>query len=127
MPSRHEIGIVYDDISGWLARYFPPLLIKYMNGLLKDKTLFGTDYPMIMTPSWMKDYDEYCRPKLKSGVSEKVLYDNARYSSKTLVLLGAFQRVKLIFEFFRLVTYLLNLCFKRSDLLRFPHVLLQNE
>lgn len=64
---------VYIDISGWLARYFPPLLITYMNGLLKDKMLFGTDYPMIRSPLWMKEFDEFCRPKLKEGVAEKIL------------------------------------------------------
>jgi predicted TIM-barrel fold metal-dependent hydrolase len=68
---------VYVDISGWLARYFPPLLITYMNGLLKDKMLFGTDYPMIRTPLWMKEFDEFCRPKLKPGIAEKVLETNA--------------------------------------------------
>jgi predicted TIM-barrel fold metal-dependent hydrolase len=69
---------VYVDISGWLARYFPPLLITYMNGLLKDKMLFGTDYPMIRTPLWMKEFDEFCRPKLKHDVAEKVLGLNAK-------------------------------------------------
>jgi predicted TIM-barrel fold metal-dependent hydrolase len=68
---------VYIDVSGWLARYFPPLLITYMNGLLKDKMLFGTDYPMIRTPQWMNEFDEFCRPKLKEGVVEKVLGLNA--------------------------------------------------
>ena len=69
---------VYVDVSGWLARYFPPLLIVYMNGLLREKMLFGTDYPMIRTPLWMKEFDEFCRPKLKEGVAEKVLSENAR-------------------------------------------------
>ncbi len=69
---------VYVDFSGWLARYFPPLLITYMNGPLKNKMLFGTDYPMIRTPLWMKEFDEFCRPKLKEGVAEKVLWENAR-------------------------------------------------
>ena len=69
---------VYVDFSGWLARYFPPLLIVYMNGLLKDKMLFGTDYPMIRTPLWMKEFNEFCRPKLKEGIAEKVLGENAR-------------------------------------------------
>jgi uncharacterized protein len=68
---------VYVDISGWLARYFPPLLLTYMNGLLKDKILFGTDYPMIRTPLWMKEFEEHCKPKLKPGIAEKVLYGNA--------------------------------------------------
>ena len=69
---------VYIDISGWLARYFPPLLITYMNGLLKDKMLFGTDYPMIRTPLWMMEFNEFCRPKLKEGVAEKILGVNAK-------------------------------------------------
>ncbi len=69
---------VYVYFSGWLARYFPPLLIVYMNGLLKDKMLFGTDYPMIRTPLWMKEFNEFCRPKLKEGVAEKILGENAR-------------------------------------------------
>lgn len=68
---------VYIDISGWLAKYFPPLLITYMNGPLRDKTLFGTDYPMIRTPLWMKQFQEYCAPKLKQGVAEKILGGNA--------------------------------------------------
>jgi predicted TIM-barrel fold metal-dependent hydrolase len=68
---------VYIDVSGWLARYFPPLLITYMNGLLKDKMLFGTDYPMIRTPQWMKEFDEFCRRNLKEGVAEKLLGLNA--------------------------------------------------
>ncbi len=69
---------VYVDVSGWLAKYFPPLLITYMNGLLKEKMLFGTDYPMISTPRWMKDFDEFCRPKLKDGIAEKILGENAK-------------------------------------------------
>ncbi|MHB1908626.1 MAG: amidohydrolase family protein [Nitrososphaerales archaeon] len=69
---------VYVDISGWLARYFPPLLITYMNGLLKDKMLFGTDYPMIRTPRWMEEFNEFCKPKLKQSVAERVLGLNAK-------------------------------------------------
>ena len=69
---------VYVDFSGWLARYFPTTLITYMNGLLRDKMLFGTDYPMIRTPLWMKEFDEFCRPKLKEGVAVKLLGENAR-------------------------------------------------
>jgi predicted TIM-barrel fold metal-dependent hydrolase len=68
---------VYVDISGWLARYFPPLLITYINGPLRTKMLFGTDYPMIRTPLWMKEFDEFCKPKLKPGVPELLLGGNA--------------------------------------------------
>lgn len=69
---------VYVDISGWLPRYFPPQLVTYMNGLLKDKTLFGTDYPMIRTGAWMEDFDKFTRPQLKLGVAERILRKNAK-------------------------------------------------
>ena len=36
---------VYIDLSGWSPKYFPPLLVQYANTLLKDKVLFGSDYP----------------------------------------------------------------------------------
>ncbi|MFC4537149.1 amidohydrolase family protein, partial [Sphaerisporangium dianthi] len=38
---------VYIDLSGWSPKYFPPQLVRYANTLLKDKVLFGSDYPMI--------------------------------------------------------------------------------
>ena len=37
---------VYIDLSGWSPKYFPPQLIRYANTLLKDKVLFGSDYPL---------------------------------------------------------------------------------
>jgi len=45
----------YLDISGWLPRYIPENVVKYMNGLLSDKFLFGTDYPMIRHKRWVDD------------------------------------------------------------------------
>src|SRR2546427_488824 len=38
---------VYIDLSGWSPKYFPPILVQYANTLLKDKVLFGSDYPVI--------------------------------------------------------------------------------
>ena len=38
---------VYIDLSGWSPKYFPPILVQYANTLLKDKILFGSDYPVI--------------------------------------------------------------------------------
>ena len=49
-----------------------------MNWLLKDKMLFGTDYPMIRTPLWMREFEEFCKPKLKEGVEEKILGEDAK-------------------------------------------------
>ena len=61
------------DISGWRPKYIPGSLLPYMNGILQDRFLFGTDYPMLRQEEWMKDFDENLRPKLKSGVADKIL------------------------------------------------------
>ena len=37
---------VYIDLSGWSPKYFPPNLVQYANTLLKDKVLFGSDFPL---------------------------------------------------------------------------------
>lgn len=36
---------VWIDLSGWSPKYFPKQLIQYANTLLKDRILFGSDYP----------------------------------------------------------------------------------
>lgn len=40
---------VWIDLSGWSPKYFPPILVQYINGLLKKKMLFGSDWP-VLTP-----------------------------------------------------------------------------
>ena len=37
---------VWIDLSGWSPKYFPPQLVQYANTLLKDRMLFGSDYPL---------------------------------------------------------------------------------
>jgi predicted TIM-barrel fold metal-dependent hydrolase len=46
---------VYIDLSGWSPQYFPPILVQYANTLLKDKVLFGTDFPVLTPERWMDD------------------------------------------------------------------------
>ena len=48
---------VYIDLSGWSPKYFSPLLIQYANTLLKDKMLFGSDFPVITPDRWLKDFE----------------------------------------------------------------------
>lgn len=36
---------VYIDLSGWSPKYFPPILVRYVNTILQDKMLFGSDWP----------------------------------------------------------------------------------
>lgn len=48
---------VYIDLSGWSPKYFPPILVQYANTLLKDKVLFGTDFPMLTPERWRDDLE----------------------------------------------------------------------
>jgi predicted TIM-barrel fold metal-dependent hydrolase len=49
---------VWIDLSGWSPKYFPPQLVQYANTLLKDRMLFGSDFPLISPDRWMKDFQE---------------------------------------------------------------------
>ncbi len=69
---------VYLDISGWKPKYIPDSVIRYMNGPLADKFLFGTDYPMIRQKEWKMDFEKSLKLKLKDEVIEKLLDSNAR-------------------------------------------------
>jgi uncharacterized protein len=65
---------VYIDLSGWSPKYFPPILVQYANTLLKDKVLFGSDYPVITPERWMADFDTI---GIKPEVKPKILKENA--------------------------------------------------
>jgi len=47
---------VYIDLSGWSPKYFPPQLVKAANDLLRNKVLFGSDFPVIQVDRWRKDF-----------------------------------------------------------------------
>jgi predicted TIM-barrel fold metal-dependent hydrolase len=65
---------VYIDLSGWSPKYFPANLIRYTNSLLKEKVLFGSDYPMITPDRWLADFEKI---DIKSDVRPLVLKENA--------------------------------------------------
>ena len=46
---------VFIDLSGWSPKYFPPQLVQYANTLLRDRVLFGSDYPLITPDRWLED------------------------------------------------------------------------
>lgn len=66
---------VYIDLSGWSPKYFPDILVKYTNSILKDKMLFGSDWPAITPDRWLADFEE---ADIKESVRQLVLKDNAR-------------------------------------------------
>jgi predicted TIM-barrel fold metal-dependent hydrolase len=65
---------VYIDLSGWSPKYFPPILVQYANTLLKDKILFGSDYPVMSPERWMADFDKL---PIKPEVRPLILKENA--------------------------------------------------
>ncbi len=65
---------VYIDLSGWSPKYFPPILVQYANTLLKDKILFGSDYPVITPERWMEEFEKL---PIKPEVKQKIFKENA--------------------------------------------------
>ena len=65
---------VYIDLSGWSPKYFPPLLVQYANTLLKEKILFGSDYPVLAPQKWMEEFDKL---PIKPEVRPLILKENA--------------------------------------------------
>jgi predicted TIM-barrel fold metal-dependent hydrolase len=47
---------VYIDLSGWTPKRFPPQLVSFMKGALKDRVLFGSDFPLITPDRWINDF-----------------------------------------------------------------------
>lgn len=66
---------VYIDLSGWSPKYFPPQLIQYTNTLLRDRVLFGSDFPLITPDRWLSDFEKIA---IKDEVRPLVLRENAR-------------------------------------------------
>ena len=66
---------VYIDMSGWLPKYFPSILIQYANTLLKKKMLFGSDWPAITPDMWLKSFAEI---EIRDEVRPLILKENAR-------------------------------------------------
>jgi predicted TIM-barrel fold metal-dependent hydrolase len=65
---------VYIDLSGWSPKYFPPILVQYANTLLKDKILFGSDYPVMSPERWMADFEKL---NIKPEVRPLIMKENA--------------------------------------------------
>ncbi|MFD3475689.1 amidohydrolase family protein [Streptomyces sp. NPDC058695] len=71
--ATHKPG-VHIDLSGWSPKYFPQQLVQYANTLLKDKVLFGSDYPVLTPDRWLADF---AKLPIKDEVRPKILKENA--------------------------------------------------
>jgi predicted TIM-barrel fold metal-dependent hydrolase len=65
---------VYIDLSGWAPKYFPANLVQYANTLLKDRILFGTDFPVLTPERWIAEFEKL---PLKPEVRPLILKENA--------------------------------------------------
>lgn len=65
---------VYIDLSGWSPKYFPPILVQYVNTILKHKMLFGSDWPAITPDRWLADFEAL---DIRENVRPLVLKENA--------------------------------------------------
>ena len=66
---------VFLDLSGWAPRYIPEALIQETNTRLRDKVLFGSDFPYLPPDRWLRDWEEL---PIRDEVRPKVLLENAR-------------------------------------------------
>jgi predicted TIM-barrel fold metal-dependent hydrolase len=66
---------VWIDLSGWSPKYFPPQLVRQANSLLKEKVLFGTDFPALEPERWLRDFEAL---DIKPEVRPLILKENAR-------------------------------------------------
>ena len=65
---------VYIDLSGWSPKYFPPILVQYANSILKERMLFGSDYPVITPDRWIADFEKL---PIKPEVRPLIMKQNA--------------------------------------------------
>ncbi|WP_314504737.1 amidohydrolase family protein [uncultured Microbacterium sp.] len=62
------------DLSGWSPKYFPESLVRAANSYLKDRVLFGSDFPLLTPDRWLRDVEQTA---LKPGVLPAILKANA--------------------------------------------------
>src|ERR1700730_11353493 len=67
-------GNVFWEVSGYAPQYFPPYLVRDIRSRLKEKILFGSDYPSIPYPRLLREWDEF---GYSDDVKERVFYRNA--------------------------------------------------
>ncbi|PRY14460.1 amidohydrolase family protein [Kineococcus rhizosphaerae] len=71
--ATHKTNVAI-DLSGWRPKYFPPQLVRAADTVLKDRVLFGSDFPMIHPDRWLADFADL---PVRDEVRPLVLRDNA--------------------------------------------------
>ena len=66
---------VYLDLSGWAPRFIPEALVREANTRLRDKVLFGSDFPYLPPDRWLSEFEEL---QIRDEVRPKILIENAQ-------------------------------------------------
>lgn len=63
------------DLSGWSPKYFPAELVRYANSVIRDRVLFGSDFPLLTPDRWIADAEKagLFKPEVLPGIMK----DNA--------------------------------------------------
>lgn len=57
------------DLSGWSPKYFPAELVRYANSIIKDRVLFGSDFPLLTPDRWLRDVEQTnLKPEVMPGI-----------------------------------------------------------
>lgn len=67
-------GNVYNEVHGWSPKYFPETFKKDINGRIKRKILFGSDWPFL---TFERLYNDWEAEGYKPEVLENIYYKNA--------------------------------------------------
>jgi predicted TIM-barrel fold metal-dependent hydrolase len=79
---EHQIAValhkpnVFIDLSGWLPRYIPEVLWREVNTRLREKAMFGSDYPYITPERWLQDLSRSV--EIRDGVMDLLMTENAK-------------------------------------------------
>jgi predicted TIM-barrel fold metal-dependent hydrolase len=67
-------GNVSWELSGWAPKYFPDAVKRDIKGRLKDKIMFGSDYPSIPYDRLFREWQEL---RYSDEIMEKIFHANA--------------------------------------------------
>lgn len=70
----HRNPNVYFNIAGWSPKRIPDFVFRFMNGPVKEKALFGSDYPLVSRERIVTELDDI---EIGEDVRERLLRTNA--------------------------------------------------
>lgn len=65
---------IFFDLSGWAPKYFPEVLKKEIKSRLKDRVMFGSDYPILPYDKLFAGWEAEGYPQ---DIMERIYYKNA--------------------------------------------------